>query len=193
MPWKTTKLKFFGVAVRRRTLFALTLLFAVVAVPALSWALVAIPANLANGQKLLFFAGGFFAGILAFKGWWMILRHNPILYREEARVLLPAAMFLLLPAVWLGCVVEDTVINPAKLHHVVPFALGGMLLVFLLVRCALLSHHPRRGDIVRGESGPRRGSRPTKAGGTPSPLIVAQAELDEPAEPGDSSPNNPGA
>ncbi len=193
MPWKTTKLKFFGVAIRRRSLFALTLFFAVAAVPACSWALVALNANLTNGQKYLFDAGGFITALLAFRGWWLILRHNPVLFREEARVLLPGAVVLLLLAIWVGCTVEDTVIQPAKHHYVVPFALGGLLMVFLLVRCALLGQYPRRGDIVRGESGPRRGSRAPKPGATPSPLVVDEDDVDQPPESGDSTSNNSGA
>lgn len=195
MPRKPTKLRFFGVAVRRRTLYALTLLFAVASVPTVSWAVLVLQANLPQMQRYGFYAAAILTLFPTFCGWLIITRQNIILYRSEARVIWPSAAVLLAAATWAACNVAASFIAQGKMAYGTPLAFGGVFMLFLLVRCCLLGRHPRRSDIVRGESGPpRRKSHPPIPGHTPSPLVPDQAGLDgEPQEADDVAEIKPDA
>lgn len=183
MPWKPTKLKFFGVAVRRRTLFALTYFFAVASVPTISWAVLILQKNVSQTEKAGFVAIAAFTMFATFQGWWLITRQNPLLYRSEARVILLGSTALLLLATALGCQIAHAVIQPARMAYGAPLLLGGAVFLFLIIRFYLLKNLPRRGDIVRGESGPfRKKSKSAKPGETPSPLAENAAEVEDSAE-----------
>jgi hypothetical protein len=158
MPWKTTKLKFFGVPVRRRTLHVLTLFFAIAAVPAASWAVLNSGNEVPQLLRMKFEAGAALAIGAALLGWWTIVRNHVVLYYEEARFIWPSAVLLVVLATWLGWKVADLSFQRGRLNYVVPLTLGGMVLLFLVVRWALLGRHPKKSDIVRG-GGPARPRR----------------------------------
>jgi len=157
MPWKTTKLKFCGVPVRRRTLYILTLFFAIAAVPAISWLLLNSGENIARTRQAEFFAGAAVTVLLALVGWLAIVRNNTTLYREEAKFIWPGAIVLLGLVTWMACNVAETSFKRGQLDYIAPLAFGGIMMAFLFYRCALIGRHPKRSDIVRG--GPSRRSR----------------------------------
>lgn len=179
MPRKPTRLKYFGIAVRRRTLYALTVFFGIISVPTVSWAILVQQTNVVSLQKDAYIVAATMTVFCAFWGWVTITRHNPIFYRDEARNIWLGGLALLVPVTWLGGMVADTVIKPNRMAYGTPLMLGAAVLLFLIVRLIMLGQHPKRGDIVRGESGPmRKKSRPPVPGSTPSPL-AADAVADE--------------
>ncbi len=178
MPWKTTKLKFCGVAVRRRTLYILTLLSAISAVPAVSWAVLVPNSTLSITQKLAFFALALATIYCAASGCWTIIRTNSILYREEARLIWPGAALVLLVAIWLGYRVTLSLIEPDKYDFVLTYVLGGVLMFYLLSRCLLLKRHPRRADVQHARAS-RRDSHGPMRKSSPTPEIASAVELED--------------
>jgi len=158
MPWKATKLKFLGVPVRRRTLHLLTLFFAIAAVPLMSWAVLQSGHEVPQTKRMEFALGAMIPIGLTLMGWWTIVRNHSILYHEEARYVWPVAVVMVVPATWLGWKVAEIYFNRGRLDYVVPSFFGGMFFLFLLVRWAMLSRHPKRSEIVRG--GPSRSRKP---------------------------------
>ncbi len=141
--------------VRRRTLHILTLFFAIMAVPFVSWAVLNSRAEVPQMERMEYAAGaGVFIG-LAFMGWWTIQRNHIVLYYEEARFIWPGAVLLVLLTTGLGWTVADRFFQRGRLDYIVPLSFGGMMLLFLLVRWAQLSRQPKKSEIVRG--GPSRG------------------------------------
>jgi hypothetical protein len=173
MPWKTTKLKFLGLPVRRRTLYLLTLLFAIAAVPLASWAVLNSEREVPQIQRIEYAAAAAVSILLALMGWLSIVRNHAVLYHEEARYVWPIAILLVVPATLLGWKVADSSLHRGRLDYIVPLVFGGMVLVFLLVRWVLLERHPKRSDIVRG--GPSRSHRHRS-------LPVANVMMDEMAK-----------
>jgi hypothetical protein len=156
MPWKATKLKFFGVSVRRRTLYVLTLLFAILAVFFLSLALINSGAEAPAKWRNAFTGGACITVFVSLIGFWTIVRQQIVLYWEEARYIWPASIPVLLVTMWVTYVVAKTSFSRGRLDYLAPLTFGTLLLAFFLVRCALLNRHPKKKDIVRGESGPMR-------------------------------------
>ncbi|HTB62296.1 MAG TPA: hypothetical protein VK737_01800 [Opitutales bacterium] len=156
MPWKTTKLKYLGVSVRRRTLYVVSLLFAILAVPLISWAL--INSGTQSEPKLRYgFAGAaLICVLLSMIGWWTIIRQHIVLYWEEARFIWPATIPIVLGVMWMTYRVSKTTFSRGRLDYLAPLTFGTLLLGFFVVRCVLLGRHPKKTDIVRGESGPAR-------------------------------------
>ena len=72
MPWKTTKLVFCGIPLRRRTLYIITLASAIALVPTLSWLVLAVLGNSILQQRVSFLVGTLIAGALALNGWRLI-------------------------------------------------------------------------------------------------------------------------
>jgi len=186
MPWKSTKLKFCGIPLRRRTLYLVTLVCAITAVPTLSWALLTLGGKFTPGEIIGFFAAAVISLALALNGWRIILKRKITLFFEEARLIWPGSACLLVAATWLGCVVANTVIHRGRLDYIVPSAFGGIMFIFLAYRCATLGSHPKRGAIVRGDS-----RRSHSQSGLPS-APLAEEELAEPAmEDDDIGPEPP--
>jgi len=186
MPWKSTKLAFCGIALRRRTVYSATLFFAIACLPALSWALLTMSGNFARNQKLGFMAATIITMALALNGWRLILKHNLALFREEARIIWPGAVVLLLAATWLAYAVAESVIKRGRMDYIVPLVFGGLLLIVLVVRCVRIGQYPKRSDIVRGSSGRRR-SRSS----LPVATATAVAEADAAMEDDDAGPEPP--
>jgi hypothetical protein len=186
MPWKTTKLAFFGIAVRRRTLYALTLVCTIAAVPVLSLALLFFGGNFARGQKIGFISATIITLALALNGWRLILKHNIALFREEARVIWPGAVVLLFAATGIACAVADSVVKRGRMDYIVPLVFGGGMFIVFVVRCARLGHYPKRSEIVRGSSG-RRHSR----SGLPATPQPQEAVVVEPVAEDDAGPESP--
>ncbi len=176
MPWKTTKLKFCGFAVRRRTLYVLTLFFAIAAVPAVSWALLNSGQNVSKTRQLEFFAAAAGVVLLALNGWWAIIRTNSIIYREEARFIWPGAVLLLGLVTWMACDVAERSFNRGRLDYIAPISFGGALMIYLLYRCVLIGRHQKRADLDRG--GPSRRSRSLPVGNVLLDELVKQGKLD---------------
>ncbi len=180
MPWKTTKLKFCGIPVRRRTLYVLTLFFAIAAVPAVSWALLNSGENVPRARQIEFFGGSAVVVFLALNGWWSIIRTNAVLYREEARFIWPGAAVLLALVTWMACDVAEKSFERGSLDYIAPLSFGGALMVFLLLRCVFISRHLKRADIVRG--GPSRRSRSLPVGNVLLDELAKQGKIDLTAE-----------
>ena len=176
MPWKTTKLKFCGLPVRRRTLYVLTLFFAIAAVPAVSWALLNSGENVPRNRQLEFLGGAAAVVFLALNGWWSIIRTNAVLYREEAKFIWPGAIVLLGLVTWMACDVAERSFNRGQLDYIAPLAFGGALMIFLLLRCVLIGRHQKRSDIVRG--GPSRRSRSLPVGNVLLDELAKQGKID---------------
>ncbi len=173
MPRKPTRLKFFGIAVRRRTLYALSVFFAVISVPTISWAILVQQTNVSSMEKDGFIAAAAVTLLCALHGWFVIVHHNPIFYRDEARVVWIGGLVLNVFTTVLGGWVADTIINPRRMAYGTPLLLGGALMVFFLIRCVLLGQQPKKGDIVRGESGPLRKKSFTPKPGVPHSPVAA--------------------
>ena len=186
MPWKSTKLVFCGLAVRRRTLYVITLVCAIAAVPVMSLALLTLGGNYTRNQQVGLLSATIVTLAMALNGWRLILKHNISLFWEEARVIWPGAVVLLLAATWLGCTVADAVIQRGRMDYIVPTVFGGFMLVVLLVRWAKLGSHTKRSSIVRGDSG-RRHSR----SGLPAAPASEETVAPELAEDDDAGPEPP--
>jgi len=177
MPWKTTKLVFCGIPLRRRSLYIITLVGAIVSVPTISWALLALESPLSRGQQIGYAVAAVISVGLALNGCRLIIKHNSILFQEEARIVWPGAVVVLLAATGFASVVARNVMKHGRMDYFVPLALGGALLLILLYRCLRLGNHPKRSDIVRGESG-RRHSR-TNSAASPASAETEVGTMDE--------------
>jgi hypothetical protein len=121
--------------------------------------------NFSRAEQIRFLAATVILLALALNGWWLILKHNVTLFREEARVIWPGSIVLLLAATWLAYAVADSVIKRGRMDYIFPLAFGGLMLAVLLVPIAKLGDLTKRSDIVRGDSGRRR----SRSGLPPSP------------------------
>lgn len=189
MPWKATKLVFCGIPVRRRMLYVITLVSAIVCVPTLSWFLLVLDGPFTQGQQVGFAVATVIPLALALNGWRLILKHHSVLFREEARVIWPGSIALLLAATGFACVVAHQVMKRGRMDFIVPLVFGGGLFLVLLVRLFRLSSHPKRSDIVRGDSGRRRSRSHPDASSEPEESVAAEVVGEETAD--DESPAPP--
>jgi hypothetical protein len=187
MPWKATKLVFCGIPLRRRTLYVITLAGAIAGVPTMSWGLLALGGAFTRNQQVGLIAAAVISIAVALNGWRLIIKHNSILFREEARVIWPASVVVLLAATCFAAAVAHVAMPHGHMDFIVPFVFGGGLLLVLLYRCFHLSNHPKRSDIVRGDSGRRR-SRSTAS---PVPAVSVAGEVVEEEADNDEGPEPP--
>jgi len=75
--------------------------------------------------------------------------------------------------------VAEANFKPGKQNYLAPLAFGGVMLGFVLARCVLLGRHPKRSDIVRGESGP---SRPRRKSPPVAKVMLEELEKRKKAE-----------
>jgi hypothetical protein len=187
MPWKTTKLVFCGIPLRRRTLYIITLASAIALVPTLSWLVLAVLGNSILQQRVSFLVGTLIAGVLALNGWRLILKHNPALFREEARLIWPGSVVLLLVAAWIACTVAHSALKHGRMDYLIPLGLSGPVLILLLVKCATLGSYPKRSSSSRHRS--RSSQATTPLSGEAS--LPEEAVADEPLEDDDEGPESP--
>jgi hypothetical protein len=175
MPWKSTKLTYCGIHVRRRTLYVLAMVFAVASVPTVSWTVLTFNVFYSRNVQWAFLLSALVTICFSLNAWRLILKHNIVLFWEEARFLWPASMALLIVAIGLGYWVADFEIKRGKMDYVVPLAFGGIFFLVLLVRCVRLGTlHQKKSSIVRGGPSRRSRSQSAKAG-----AVVDEEELAE--------------
>ncbi len=153
----------------------------------MSWGLLALGGAFTRNQQVGLIAAAVISIAVALNGWRLIIKHNSILFREEARVIWPASVVVLLAATCFAAAVAHVAMPHGHMDFIVPFVFGGGLLLVLLYRCFHLSNHPKRSDIVRGDSGRRR-SRSTAS---PVPAVSVAGEVVEEEADNDEGPEPP--
>jgi hypothetical protein len=160
LPWKSTKLVFCGVPVRRRTLYGITLALGIATVPAWSWAvLMMLNRNPPHWSRLIYLAAAVLVSILALYGTRSILKRKAVLYYEEARRIWPVALVGLFVAAGLAIGVAETFLMPSPICLIVPGVFAAPWLVFILWRWMKLNDAPKHHDRPR-QSSSRHGSTP---------------------------------